>query len=75
MILLQQMLMYGKEERNRKQEIDRQYHTIRIKDQMKSIMESHSFIHIFIILFLIILDKATLMTHNKSDMNVAKGKR
>ena len=37
-----QMLMYGKEARNRKQEIDRQHHTIpnqRNKDQKTSIVE------------------------------------
>ena len=44
MIIRVQMLMYGKEASNRKQEIDCQHHTIpnkRIKeqDQKKSIME------------------------------------
>ena len=37
-----EMLMYGKEASNRKQEIDRQHHTIpnkRTKDQKTSIME------------------------------------
>ena len=38
----EQMLMYGKEASNRKQEIDRQHHTIpnkRTKDQKASIVE------------------------------------
>lgn len=33
-----QMLMYGKEASNRKQEIDRQHYTIRTKDQKISIV-------------------------------------
>ena len=42
MIIRAQMLMYGKEASNRKQEIDRQHHTIpnkKTKSKTKSIME------------------------------------
>ena len=42
MIIRVQMLMYGKEASNRKQEIDRQHHTIpnkRTKDQKTSTVE------------------------------------
>ena len=39
MITLAQMLMYGKEASNRKQEIDRQHHTIPNKNQKTSIVE------------------------------------
>lgn len=47
MATLVQMLMYGKEARNQKQEIDRQHYTIpnqRLKATMPTTAESHTFI-------------------------------
>ena len=55
------MLMYGKEARDRKQEIDRQHHTIpnqRTKDQKTSIVEKSKS-----------LDFSTMLTTTKSPLS------